>query len=90
MEARRKVLIVDPDARTRERLRRGMRRRGFEVITTASRAEAFFQLDGGDAHLLVTDEPGGSYRAVWLGDASRGDVEFEPTRVGWRRFDQAS
>src|SRR2546429_372969 len=50
MEARRKALIVDPDARTRERLRRGLRRRGFEVISTASRAEASDVLDGGEAH----------------------------------------
>ena len=89
MEARRKALIVDPDARARERVRRGLRRRGFEVITTASRAEAFDLLDGDGAHLLVTDEPGGSYRVVWLGDASRSDVELKPTRGGWKLFDEA-
>jgi len=89
MEARRKALIVNPDARARERLRRALRRRGFDVISTSSRAEAFDLLDGDGAHLLVTDEPGGSYRVVWLGDAARGDVEFAPTPKGWKTFDAA-
>ncbi len=88
MEAR-KALVVDSDARSRERVRRGLRRRGFEVISTASRAEAFDLLDGGDAHLLVTEEPNGSYRVVWLGDASKGDCEFNPSRDGWKVFDRA-
>lgn len=89
MDKRLQALVVDPDARARERLRRGLRRRGFEVITTASRAEAFDLLDGDAAHVLVTDEPGGSYRVVWLGDASRQDVELKPTRHGWKLFDES-
>ncbi len=88
MDTRWKALVVDHDARKRERLRRALRRRGFEVIT-ASRAEAFDLLDGDAAHVLVTDEPGGSYRVVWLGDASRQDVELKPTRHGWKLFDES-
>jgi CheY-like chemotaxis protein len=84
-----KVLVVEHDPRTRERLKRGLKRRGFEVISTSSRAEAFDMLDGAGAQILVTEERHGSYRVVWLGDANRGDLEFEPTRGGWKRFDQA-
>ncbi len=84
-----KALIVEHDASTRRKLTRGLKRRGFEVISTNSRAEAFDMLDGDGAHLLVTEEKQGSYRVVFLGDATRGDLEFQPTRTGWKRFDEA-
>jgi CheY-like chemotaxis protein len=90
MVIRMKALVVDPDGRNRERVRRGLRRRGFDVVATASRAEASDLLDAGEAHVLVTDEPNGAHRVVFLGDASRSDLLLDASRVGWKRFDEAN
>jgi DNA-binding response OmpR family regulator len=89
MDHRGTALVVEPDARTRGRLRRALRRRGYEVIATGSRSEASDLLDGSAADILIVDEPKarGAYRVVWLADAAREDVTIEPTREGWRRFD---
>ncbi|HZV02830.1 MAG TPA: hypothetical protein VFF73_39345 [Planctomycetota bacterium] len=87
MVTRMKALVVEPDPRALEKLRRGLRRRGFDVVSTPSQAEAFDMLDGGEAQLLVTEAPDGCYRVVWLGDENRADGTLEPTRLGWKRFD---
>lgn len=89
MDRRGTALVVEPDARSRGRLRRALRRRGYEVISTRSRTEASDLLDGSVADILVVDEPlaRGAYRVVWLADLAREDVTIEATREGWRRFD---
>ena len=93
MEAR-TALVVDPCARTRESVKRALRRRGYRVVGASSRAAASDLLDGIGAHVLVLEDgdfPGrsgrGRYRVVWLSEEARADALLEPTREGWRRFD---
>jgi hypothetical protein len=84
---RRKAVVVDPNRESRTRVRKALVRRGFEVVALKSHAEAFDLLDGRSPHLLVTEQPGGSYRAVWLGDVARSDLNLEISRQGRKRFD---
>ena len=84
---RQKAVVVDPNRESRTRVRKALVRRGFEVVALASHVEAFELFDGRSPHLLVTDQPGGSYRAVWLGDVARADLKLEISRKGWRHFD---
>ncbi len=83
----RKAVVVDPNRESRKRVRKALVRRGFEVVALSSHAEAFDLLDGRSPHLLVTDQPGGSYRAIWLGDVARSDLDLEISRKGWKHFD---
>ncbi len=92
MRSRLTALVVEPDTRSRDRLARALRRRGYRVLATASRAEAFSVLDAESPHVLVAGDPGaqGTYRVTWLAHEGAADVTIAANRGGWRQFDLAT